>query len=658
MSLTPPTWRDNESEEVCAIVRESLKLLPDSPEFRRLRRKVISHPSNLVRAASLLMLDLADQGHLLRVWRGMVQFSSLSTNAESDATIRIRRRLHSARAYQLRSSAVREFLAMMEKRRLHKDRWTSIFSLMRDGAEFSQKLESFRRGESGIDAVMKPYIQVVDSEGVCEFTGLSLMNIWRYFRHTWANPYQSVPGRSFLLLVRDASVQNHPVIGIASLASSAVQLAVRDEWIGWTPDTVVTRLRESATVEDIEWLDRTIDGGLREIYVEDLFDPTYGPMRPKHFRKPTADIIRWLQERAAEQRLLHEKSADSKQHKQSAVDKQGDDFWIRQAETPLFRSKRCEVLATFLRAKLALRNSAFKLLSPVQLRERLGSPDYRQDLLSLIRRIKSERVGVSIADISVCGAIAPYSAVTGGKLVALLLMSPEVLVKYAARYGGAESIIASSVAGRSLVRPPHLVFLGTTSLYGSEPNQYTRVSLPCSVIGGAPDRSLKYVRLGQTEGYGTFQFSDETVDALSALVAEYRGGRRVNSIFGEGVNPRLRKIRDGFDLLGLDSDRMLMHGNARLIYGVALASNYSRYLLGLDAVPTYPFTLGEPAESTNKIAAWWVSRWLLKRIQRDDILREIASHRLTYPIRHGARVDLTADDDEQMSLGEVLYDNG
>src|SRR5947209_6456222 len=103
---------------------------------------------------------------------------------------------------------------------------------------------------------------------------------------------------------------------------------------------------------------------------------------------------------------------------------------------------------------------------------------------------------------------------------------------------------------------------------------------------------------------------------------------------------------------------MLMHGNARLIYGVALASNYSRYLLGLDAVPTYPFTLGEPAESTNKIAAWWVSRWFLKRIQRDDILREISSHRLTYPIRHGARVDLTADDDEQMSLGEVLYDNG
>src|SRR5439155_20073434 len=175
-------------------------------------------------------------------------------------------------------------------------------------------------------------------------------------------------------------------------------------------------------------------------------------------------------EHAAEQRLLHEKSADSKQHKQSSNgDKQGDAFWRRQAETPLFRSKRCEVLGTFLRAKLALHDSALKLLSPSQLRERLASPDYRQALLSLIRRIKSERVGVSIADISVCGAIAPYSAVTGGKLVALLLMSPEVLVKYAARYGGAESIIASSLAGRSLVRPPHLVFLGTTSLYGSEP---------------------------------------------------------------------------------------------------------------------------------------------------------------------------------------------
>jgi hypothetical protein len=61
-----------------------------------------------------------------------------------------------------------------------------------------------------------------------------------------------------------------------------------------------------------------------------------------------------------------------------------------------------------------------------------------------------------------------------------------------------------------------------------------------------------------------YKFSDETVEVLADAVAEYRGGKRVNSIFGEGVNPRLRKIRDGLDLLGLDSDQMLMHGHIRI----------------------------------------------------------------------------------------------
>ena len=46
-------------------------------------------------------------------------------------------------------------------------------------------------------------------------------------------------------------------------------------------------------------------------------------------------------------------------------------------------------------------------------------------------------------------------------------------------------------------------------------------------------------------------------------------GQRVNSIFGEGVNPKLRKVRDGIDLLGWPSEVLLQHGRHRIVYGVS-----------------------------------------------------------------------------------------
>lgn len=227
----------------------------------------------------------------------------------------------------------------------------------------------------------------------------------------------------------------------------------------------------------------------------------------------------------------------------------------------------------------------------------LESPEKRQAIQSLIRRAKSQRVGTAIADITVCGAVPPYSCILGGKLVAMLAASPDVVREYSARYAAQESVIASSLAGRPIVRPTHLVFLGTASLYGTEPTQYTRVRIPCDRLGGKPGENVSYRLLGRTEGFGTSQFSRDTVKAFSLMLAQIDGGQRVHSIFGEGVNPRLRKIRDGFDALRLPSDLLLSHGSPRLIYGVALARNFRQYLLGFDPEPEYLFSIREGAAS-------------------------------------------------------------
>ena len=48
--------------------------------------------------------------------------------------------------------------------------------------------------------------------------------------------------------------------------------------------------------------------------------------------------------------------------------------------------------------------------------------------------------------------MAAYNSLLGGKLVALLLCSPEIVKEYEARYGAQTSLIASSMRGASVKR--------------------------------------------------------------------------------------------------------------------------------------------------------------------------------------------------------------
>lgn len=62
-------------------------------------------------------------------------------------------------------------------------------------------------------------------------------HLWRYLRYLGAIPYSEYVGRRQRFLIRDAGHPNHPVMGIAALGSSIMQLRVRDQWIGWHVDT-------------------------------------------------------------------------------------------------------------------------------------------------------------------------------------------------------------------------------------------------------------------------------------------------------------------------------------------------------------------------------------------------------------------------------------
>jgi hypothetical protein len=100
----------------------------------------------------------------------------------------------------------------------------------------------------------------------------------------------------------------------------------------------------------------------------------------------------------------------------------------------------------------------------------------------------------------------------------------------------------------------------------------------------------------------------------------------------------------------INSDEMLQHGIEKVVYGVTLTANSYRYLLRLDDVPRYLFSLDDPRHSTARIGQYWFERWASGRMRRDDTEQKLLAHTLVRPIRHGARVVLPSDESDQLAF--------
>lgn len=587
-------------------------------------------------AAIRIVNDLVHQGWSLDVDAdGVVKVTPPETEADPVAEKhRVRQQEQLKRDEQLAEPAVRRFIGEMERPREFNGKFVSIFSVMRDGAELAEELRDLSQQPGPAEAwktAIDPYVQVISNGDRCVHTGLRLVDVWRYFRHTWSNQYTSTPGRTMLILVRDRAAPFHPVIGIAALGSSIVQIRERDRWIGWHPDQFLADLTAKPTLRAARWIVRRVEQGLAELYIEDLVAD--GLFWPSLSTAPTLDAIQRLEQEAARRRSAHHRFARRSDFK-SRVD---DAAWRERAESNLFRSKRCLSLASLLRARLTLEPFLYPTPTKRGLRDALLDAEGRRVISSILRRAKAESVGTEIADLTVCGAIAPYNSLLGGKLVSMLAVSPTVIRAYHERYRSHASEIASSMAGRPIMRRSHLVFVGTTSLYGSGSSQYNRVRIPKDVLGGKAE--LCFHELGRSKSFGTSHLSSKSFAELLQLSEQSRNGVRVNSIFGEGVSPKLRKARDGLDRLGWPSNDLLQHRRQRIVYGVPLISNLLGYLLGIENEPRYlvrPSLRGD----VEKIALWWMKRWLSKRVESDAVLENVAAHTTTRPVRHGARVVL------------------
>jgi hypothetical protein len=464
---------------------------------------------------------------------------------------------------------------------------------------------------------------------------------------TWSTPNESVPGRTAQFLVRDEAGDNHPIIGIFALSSAAVRLAARDQFLGWDSETFLSTVVENPTTAVAKWAFNVVESALAEIHKTDLIkDKVYVLTNNT---QDQAEVINNLRAEAEACRLAHKRAGQSKTPPASC-----DSDWQKAAETPLFRSKRAEQLAKLLEIKLGL--AEFMDDGPTRsgLSNMLSAQKGRKLLSDIVTIARSKTVGTGIADLTVCGAVAPYRHLAGGKLVSMLAVSPKVVAMYNDRYRSAVSVIASSMAGREIIRDSQLVYVGTTSLYGQRPNQYDRIQIPIAKFSQNSSGALRYKHLkktssagevsANTKGVGSFHFSRDTVSRLEDHHSRTRGVWHANRVFGEGTSPKLRGIRDGLASLGLESDSLINHGISRCVYGVSLASNAREFLLGIQKKPRYLLPLSSKAKSDTIIGSHWLDRWASTRFARQDIKDLIARETLVYPIVHSARVPSLTDE--------------
>ena len=603
----------------------------------------------------MILTDLVMQGWQLKVSRDnkVTVARPETTRCRETARAAIRMQEMLKRDEQLARPSVSSFLMSMERKRLFKGRFVSIDSLMRDGRELSESLRQVRVSPLNGDAlaeVVKPYIQFVDAKTRCEYTGMRIMDIWRYFRHTWTNQYSSVPGRNMMFLIRDAAAKDHPVMGIASLCSPIIQISERDRWLGWHQEVFLDRIRSEPTAKLARWLVSTVDSAIDETYVADFIKEK--ELSRWTIDRPNEKVIAQLRRIAVQQKKRHQRYSRRTDFKHSAIDLRSVNHWRRQACTPLFKSKRAQALADLLelRMRLGLHFGARNTAS--NLNDLTETAAGRRVVSKVIRKAKADRVGIAMADINVCGAVQPYNALLGGKLVSMLAVGPAVVKEYKKRYKNAVSQIASSMAGRPIVRSSNLVFLGTTSLYGNGSSQYNRIRIPANLLGGEEGAEITYKQIGDSESFGTSQFSDETMDAIVDCLRQSTNGERINNIFGEGVSPKLRKVREGLALLGFPYQALLQHQRRRTVYGVSLVQNLRDYLIGLDKRPKYVYSTAD-ADGDEPIVAWWRHRWLRGRINSDAVLERVAENQHVHPIRHGARVAIDGQKEAEANNGRV-----
>ena len=195
-----------------------------------------------------------------------------------------------------------------------------------------------------------------------------------------------------------------------------------------------------------------------------------------------------------------------------------------------------------------------------------------------------------VVDAYVLGAVPPYSYLLCGKLIALLAVSNEVREAFRRKYGGNSSLIQKRTLSGQIALVTTTSALGRSSLYN-------RLRI---------EKRLAFERVGQTQGFGDFHFSNGLYDSIAEFAKSNSTATAKHDLWGRGFRNRREVVRKTLAALGI-SPSWQNHGIRREIYVSPLAKNTREFLNGTDSELDYY----DQSEST--LFEWFRGRWLLDR---------------------------------------------
>ena len=211
-----------------------------------------------------------------------------------------------------------------------------------------------------------------------------------------------------------------------------------------------------------------------------------------------------------------------------------------------------------------------------------------------------------VVDAFVLGAVPPYSFLIGGKLIALLATSNEVREAFKRKYKNKESVIRKRKNAGDIAMITTTSALERSSMYNrltcAEPN----LSAQSGVSIENADTRLVFERVGHTQGFGEFHFSNGIYGSLLLYAKTNATATASHESWGSGFRNRQEVVQKALGNLGLPKS-WLNHGIKREIYVARLAENTDAFLRGDDSKLSY---YNQPISELFK---WYRERWLLDR---------------------------------------------
>ena len=239
-----------------------------------------------------------------------------------------------------------------------------------------------------------------------------------------------------------------------------------------------------------------------------------------------------------------------------------------------------------------------KLVGLIALGDPVFNLSVRDKLIGWDVRGREARL-VNMMDAYVLGALPPYNALLGGKMVACLVRSREIYDDFAGSYGGTMGIISGKEKNARLLAVTTSSSMGRSSVYN-------RLKL---------DGHPYFKSIGYTRGWGHFHIPDSLFLELREYLRAIRHRYADRYRFGQGPNWRLRATRAALSEIGFRDD-LLRHGIQREVFFSSLANNAARLLRTGGGRPDL-----SSLRSVREIAELAMERWIVPRSQRRSEFR-------------------------------------